>query len=60
MKFDDSRVNVSGVRDRRGRGPSRGGIVGGGGGLGLVRILVLLLVNVLGGGGTGSGGFRRT
>ena len=62
MKFDDNRVDVSGVRDRRGGGglggrrPSRGGIAVGGGGLGLVGILVLVLVNVLGGGGTGSGG----
>ena len=67
VKFDDNRVDVSGVRDRRGgrggglggRRPSRGGIAVGGGRLGLVGLLVLVLVNVLGGGdgsGTSSGG----
>ena len=63
MKFDDNRVDVSGVRDRRGGGggfggrrPSRGGIAVGGGGIGLVGLLVLVLVNVLGGGGGGGGG----
>ena len=50
MTFDDQRVDVSGVDDRRGRGGA-GALVVGGGGLGVVGLIVLLLVNVLGGGG---------
>ncbi|TAK74445.1 MAG: metalloprotease [Dehalococcoidia bacterium] len=48
MPFDDQRVDVSGVDDRRGRGLGTP-IAVGGGGLGLVGILLLLLVNALGG-----------
>ena len=47
IKFDDSRVDVSGVSDRRGMG---GPIAIGGGGVGVVGLLLYLLVSVLGGG----------
>lgn len=46
MRFDDKRVDTSGVRDRRGRGG-----LALGGGAGIVGLLVYLLINVLGGGG---------
>jgi uncharacterized protein len=49
MEFDDQNVDVSGVDDRRGRGPG-GAIALGGGGLGIVGVIVALLFNVLGGG----------
>jgi uncharacterized protein len=45
MRFDDKRVDTTGVRDRRGRG---GLAVGGG--AGIVGLIVYLLINVLGGG----------
>ena len=62
MPFDDDRVDVGGVDDRRGRG--RGGLGGmpiavGGGGLGLVGLLVVVAMTVFGGGdllGTGGAG----
>ena len=48
MPYDDERVDVGGVDDRRGR---RGaGIALGGGGLGAVGLLLVLLVQLLGGG----------
>jgi predicted metalloprotease len=50
IEFDDSRVDVSGVSDRRGRG---GGIAIGGG-AGVVGIIVFLVFQLLGGGGDGS------
>jgi predicted metalloprotease len=56
IEFDDSRVDVGGVDDRRGGG---GGFGGGGlalgGGAGVVGLIVYLIFNVLGGGG-GTGG----
>jgi predicted metalloprotease len=53
MQFDDQKVDVSGVDDRRGRGG--GAIALGGGGLGVVGLIVYLLINVLGGGSGTSG-----
>ncbi|GAA0629199.1 neutral zinc metallopeptidase [Sporichthya brevicatena] len=50
IKFDDSSVDASGVRDRRGKG-STAAI--GGGGVGIVGLLVYALFSVLGGGGSG-------
>jgi predicted metalloprotease len=50
IDFDDQRVDVSGVRDRRGVG---GPIAIGGGGIGVVGLIVYLLIAVLGGGGGG-------
>jgi predicted metalloprotease len=47
IKFDDQRVDASGVRDRRGVG---GPIAIGGGGLGVVGVIIYILVSVLGGG----------
>jgi predicted metalloprotease len=58
IEFDDSRVDVGGVDDRRGGG-GLGGLGGGGlalgGGAGVVGLIVYLIFNVLGGGG-GAGG----
>ncbi len=51
--FDDLKVDVSGVDDRRGRGLGAP-IALGGGGLGIVGVILVLLVNVLGGGGESS------
>jgi predicted metalloprotease len=53
--FDDNRVDVGGVDDRRGRGGGlgRSPIALGGGGVGIVGIVLFLIVNVLGGGGSG-------
>ena len=48
IKFDNARVDTSGVSDRRGMG---GPIAVGGGGLGVVGLLIYVLVSVLGGGG---------
>jgi predicted metalloprotease len=53
IEFDDSRVDVSGVDDRRGRG---GGGIAIGGGAGVVGIIVFILFQLLGGGGGGTGG----
>ena len=47
MRFDDRKVDVSGVQDRRGIG-GRAAI--GGGGVGLVGIIIYVLVTVMGGG----------
>ena len=59
IEFDDSRVDVGGVDDRRGGGGLGGGFGGGGlalgGGAGVVGLIVYLIFNVLGGGG-GTGG----
>lgn len=52
MQFDDQRVDVSGVQDRRGIG---GPVAIGGGGVGIVGLLVYLLVSVLGGGAVDPG-----
>jgi predicted metalloprotease len=52
IEFDDNRVDVGGVDDRRGGGIGLGG--GGlavGGGAGIVGLVIYLLMNVLGGGG---------
>ncbi len=49
IDFDDQRVDVSGVSDRRGRGVG-GPVAIGGGGLGVVGLIIYLLVSVLGGG----------
>jgi predicted metalloprotease len=54
IEFDDSRVDVGGVDDRRGGGIGLGG--GGlavGGGAGVVGLIIYLIMNVLGGGGAG-------
>ena len=51
IEFDDSRVDVGGVDDRRGRG---GGIAIGGG-AGVVGLIVFVLFQLLGGGGGGAG-----
>jgi predicted metalloprotease len=59
IEFDDSRVDVGGVDDRRGGG-GLGGIGGGGiaigGGAGVVGLVIYLLYSVLGGGGGSAGG----
>ena len=53
MPFDNQRVDVSGVDDRRGRG--RGSSVAlGGGGLGVVGVIAVILISVLGGGDASS------
>ncbi|HYJ76401.1 MAG TPA: neutral zinc metallopeptidase [Kineosporiaceae bacterium] len=58
IEFDDSRVSVGGVDDRRGGG--LGGLGGGGlaigGGAGVVGLVIYLLFSVLGGGGGSTGG----
>jgi uncharacterized protein len=58
IEFDDSRVNVGGVDDRRGGG-GLGGLGGGGlalgGGAGVVGLIIYLLFGVLGGGGSTGG-----
>lgn len=48
MPYDDQRVDVGGVDDRRGRGVGR--VALGGGGLGIVGLVLVLLVNALTGG----------
>jgi uncharacterized protein len=53
IDFDDQKVDVSGVSDRRGVG---GPIAIGGGGIGVVGLIVYLLVAVLGGGSTDTTG----
>ena len=55
IEFDDSRVNVGGVDDRRGGGGFGGGGLAIGGGMGVVGLIVYLIFNVLGGGGGTSG-----
>lgn len=55
IEFDDSKVDVSGVDDRRGRGT--GAIAIGGGG-GLVGVIIFILFQVLGGGSGGGGGLQ--
>ena len=59
IEFDDSRVDVGGLDDRRGMG---GGLGGGGlavgGGVGVVGLIVYLLFTVLGGGGGTGGGLQ--
>ncbi|RKS72607.1 hypothetical protein CLV35_2854 [Motilibacter peucedani] len=55
MGFDDQRVDVSGVDDRRGGGLGGGALAAGGGGLGVVGVVVYVLFQLLGGGS--SGGF---
>ncbi|HVN12349.1 MAG TPA: neutral zinc metallopeptidase [Kineosporiaceae bacterium] len=59
IEFDDSRVDVGGVDDRRGAG-GLGGIGGGGiaigGGVGIVGLIIYLLFSVLAGSDGGTGG----
>ena len=55
IEFDDSRVDVGGVDDRRGGGGFGGGGLAVGGGMGVVGLIVYLIFNVLGG-GSGTGG----
>ena len=55
IEFDDSRVDVGGVDDRRGAGGFGGGGLAVGGGMGVVGLIVYLIFNVLGG-GTGTSG----
>ena len=55
IEFDDSRVDVSGVDDRRGHG---GGGIAIGGGAGVVGIIVFVLFQLLGGGTGGAGGLE--
>ncbi|WP_443669984.1 KPN_02809 family neutral zinc metallopeptidase [Kineosporia corallincola] len=57
MEFDDDRVDVGGVDDRRGGGGIGlgGGGLAVGGGAGVVGLVIYLLVAVLGGGDGGSG-----
>ena len=55
IEFDDSRVDVGGVDDRRGGGGFGGGGLAVGGGMGVVGLIVYLVFNVLGG-GTGTSG----
>ena len=52
IEFDDSRVDVGRVDDRRGRG---GGGLAVGGGAGVVGIIIFILFQVLGGGSGGGG-----
>ncbi|GLY31664.1 neutral zinc metallopeptidase [Kineosporia sp. NBRC 101731] len=54
IEFDDDRVDVGGVDDRRGMGVAGGGLAIGGG-AGVVGLVIYLLVAVLGG-GSGDGG----
>jgi predicted metalloprotease len=58
IEFDDSRVDVGGVDDRRGGGGFGGGGLAIGGGMGVVGLIVYLIFNVLGGstGTSGTGG----
>jgi uncharacterized protein len=53
MEFDDQRVDVGGVTDRRGGGGLGRGVAIGGGGLGLIGVIAVLLLQLLGGGGGG-------
>jgi predicted metalloprotease len=53
IEFDDSRVDVGGVDDRRGGIGLGGGGLAVGGGAGLVGLVIYLIMNVLGGGSTG-------
>ena len=57
IEFDDQRVDVSNVDDRRGGGGGGGGLGGGlaiGGGTGIVGIIVFILFQLLGGGSGGA------
>jgi uncharacterized protein len=55
IEFDDSRVDVGGVDDRRGGIGLGGGGLAVGGGAGLVGLVIYLIMSVLGGGGGTSG-----
>jgi uncharacterized protein len=61
IEFDDSRVDVGGLDDRRGGG-GLGGLGGGGiaigGGAGVVGLIIYLLFSVLGGSGGSTGGLQ--
>jgi predicted metalloprotease len=54
IEFDDNRVDVSGVDDRRGGGGLGGGGLAIGGGTGIVGIVIFIIFQVLGGGGGGT------
>jgi predicted metalloprotease len=56
IRFDNSRVDTSGVSDRRGRGGVGGPVAVGGGGIGVVGLVVYLLITMLGGGGGDASG----
>jgi|tagenome__1003787_1003787.scaffolds.fasta_scaffold20800306_2 predicted metalloprotease len=51
IDFDDQKVDVSGVNDRRGGGGLGGPVAIGGGGIGAIGLIIYILVSVLGGGG---------
>jgi predicted metalloprotease len=54
IEFDNDRVDVGGVDDRRGGGGSGlggGGLALGGGGLGIVGVIIYVAIQLLGGGG---------
>ncbi len=55
IEFDDQRVDLSNVDDRRGGGGGMGGGVAIGGGAGVIGLIVYVLVAVLGGGSAGGG-----
>ncbi len=61
IDFDDQKVDVSGVNDRRGGGGGGfgGPVAIGGGGIGIVGLIVFVLLQVLGGGGGSSGGLPQ-
>ena len=59
IDFDDQKVDVSGVNDRRGGGGLGGPVAIGGGGIGVVGLIIYVLISVLGGGGGGGGGLPQ-
>src|SRR5689334_14046768 len=59
IDFDDQKVDVSGVRDRRGGGGLGGPVAIGGGGIGVVGLIIYVLISALGGGGGSGGGLPQ-
>ncbi len=59
IEFDDNRVDISGVDDRRGGGGFPGGGMAIGGGTGLVGIVIFILFQVLGGGSGSTSSFPQ-